>query len=182
MEIAISTWLSPVNVTAQISPMLSNWFKPSLDSADDDERITLRILCLVWHWMQYHKHVNRITDIISIICSCFKRQKAILTSALYTTYFYKLLGENLCFLSGLAPDVQREPLEKYTRVKKYNLLFPKRNLRNQKLREILGSFIVLSLAEDTGEPSAILIASPPHLSLALCNCINPTVPQVILQS
>lgn len=34
------------------------------------------------------------------------------------------------------------------------------------------------MAEGTRKPSAILIALPPHLSLALCNCINPTVSQV----
>lgn len=61
---------------------------------------------------------------------------------------------------------------------KYNMLFPKRNIWNQKLNT--WSFTVISLAEGKREPSAILIALPPHLSLALCNCTNPTVSQVIL--
>lgn len=49
---------------------------------------------------------------------------------------------------------------------KYNMLFPKLNIRNQKLKQTLG---ILSqfLWQRVQETSAISIALPPHLSLAL---------------
>lgn len=109
-------WLPPVNITVQISPTCSDQFKLSLDSAKAGEGITLGILCLVWHKMQCYKHINRITDTISIICSFFERQKAILKLALYTVNFYHLPKGN-SLVPDLVADVQRESLEKYTSVK-----------------------------------------------------------------
>lgn len=49
---------------------------------------------------------------------------------------------------------------------KYNMLFPKQKIRNQKLKETLGLSLQF-LWQRVQEISAISIALPPHLSLAL---------------
>lgn len=130
-------WLPPVNITVQISPTCSDQFKLSLDSAEAGEGITLGILCLVWHKMQCYKHINRITDTISIICSFFWKTKGNSeVSPLYCEFLSSSQGQFSgswfsCWWSrGITGEVHKS--------EKYNMLFPKRNISNQKLKEILG--------------------------------------------
>lgn len=112
--------------------------------------------------MKHYEHLHRITDAISIICSFFQRQRQ------FSTLYHKFLSpsQGQFFGSWFSSWCSRGITGEVHKSQEYNLPFPKRNIRNQKLKETLGLFLQF-LWQRVQETSAISIALPPHLSLAL---------------
>lgn len=109
--------------------------------------------------MQHYKHLRRITD-----CSFFQRQKTTQFSPLYHKFLS--LSQGQFFGSWYSSWCSRGVMAEVHKSEKYNMLFPKHKIRNQKLKETLGLSLHF-LWQRVQEISAISIALPLHLSWAL---------------
>lgn len=112
--------------------------------------------------MQHYKHLHRITDTISIICSFFQRQKTTQFSPLYHKFLS--LSQGQFFGSWCSRGVTAE----VHKSEKYNMLFPKINTQKSTVKGNPWSFITISLAEGARAMCHFnSIASPSVLSTAV---------------